>query len=302
MCYDLIAAHKVESMCAAQRTGMRHLEHSSGSTGEQALNISHISHQGISGSHQASLCLWIIWSILEGWVSFGGERIFEGTGSKSTSGSCSCSLQQQSKRKPPTFHTFHSKEFLAATKRHPACAWLIWSICNRDEGVSLAGILSQPALAWDYVQEEEEAINNQLSIILMGLTQLRSKVWVLWSNIKRRRFFLLNFYPETCPQKKHNWNTSQLRFFWGKKLLTFCCDPLSGDLRGLGGLVGGEEGILLRGLIRAFVETCTNIKLYKTENRKCEKWNWKMVKTGVHLECRRCILKLKFLTNDKKKN
>ena len=67
MCYDLIAAHKVESMCAAQRTGMRHLEHSSGSTGEQALNISHISHQGISGSHQASLCLWIIWSILEGW-------------------------------------------------------------------------------------------------------------------------------------------------------------------------------------------------------------------------------------------
>ena len=142
---------------------------------------------------------------VEGWVSFGGERIFEGTGSKSTSGSCKA---KQSKRKPPTFHTFQSKEFLAATKRHPACAWLIWSICNRDEGVSLAGILSQPALAWDYVQEEEEAINNQQSIILMGLTQLRSKVWVLWSNIKRRRFFLLNFYPETCPQKKHTWNTS----------------------------------------------------------------------------------------------
>ena len=95
MCYDLIAAHKVESMCAAQRTGMRHLEHSSGSTGEQALNISHISHQGISGSHQASLCLWIIWSILEGWVSFGGERIFEGTGSKSTSGSCSKAKQEE---------------------------------------------------------------------------------------------------------------------------------------------------------------------------------------------------------------
>ena len=73
MCYGLIAAHKVESMCgtahrnaafgAQQQQQQQHWRVSKQQ--QQALNISHISQPGISGSHTKRHCLWIIWSILD---------------------------------------------------------------------------------------------------------------------------------------------------------------------------------------------------------------------------------------------
>ena len=74
MCYGLIAAHKVESMCGtahrnaafgAQQQQQQQQHWRVSKQQQQALNISHISQPGISRSHTKRHCLGIIWSILD---------------------------------------------------------------------------------------------------------------------------------------------------------------------------------------------------------------------------------------------
>ena len=264
MCCDLIAAHKVERMskyvrhkvesmcgttlkvCAAQRTGMRHLEHTGTSSsggewaGSRSQHFTHFSTRNFWLHQQASLPV----DYLEqsrcgggGLSVLGGEQIFEGFG-----------IQSLDPRKPEAaaatgssqhFTHFSSRNFWLPPSS--VTAWVIWSIWNR-EGSGRNFISSCSSMR----PEQEQAFNSSgVNILTQTLDSL---TWDLWCGFSQKwAITFLNTFQYFSAQT-----------FWAKKFLAFCCDPLSRDLRGRARVdYLDEKRVILGGSIR--VLTCRTI-------------------------------------------